>query len=58
MCSVWPFDCGWKPYDRLTDAPSKLQNSYQKWAADWGTLLEENIREEAMDSENMINQVQ
>lgn len=38
--SLWPLDCGWKPEERLTDIPRRLQNYFQKWEMNWGPRSE------------------
>ena len=38
--SVWPFDWGWKPEDKLTDVPSSVQKAFQNLAVNWGPLSE------------------
>ncbi|KAL6458334.1 hypothetical protein MHYP_G00335640 [Metynnis hypsauchen] len=34
--SVWPLDSGWKPEERLTEAPMSWQKAFQKRLVNWG----------------------
>lgn len=36
----WRSHFGWKPGERLTDIPRRLQNSFQKWEINWGPQSE------------------
>ena len=40
ILSVCPLDWGWNPEDRLTEAPTRLQNSLQKTDVNWGPQSE------------------
>ena len=40
ILSVCPLDWGWKPEDRLTEAPTRLQNSFQNIDVNWGPWSE------------------
>jgi len=40
ILSVCPLDWGWKPEDRLTEAPIRLQNSFQNMDVNWSPRSE------------------